>query len=181
MTERLDVNLLAGSGAQFGGPADRYRYLLWRELGAGPPLTYVMLNPSTADGTLDDHTIRCCIRYAKREGAGKMLVVNLFAYRTSEPTVLVAAARAGDDVVGPENDAVVWTALTEAETVVFAWGGDARHPALWPLGRVHRVAYLARKAGRRPFCLGTTATGMPRHPARLPTEMPLVPWKEPAA
>lgn len=49
----------------------KYRYSLsrrWGEIRAGrPPIVFVMLNPSTADHTVDDPTIRRCIAFAKRE------------------------------------------------------------------------------------------------------------------
>lgn len=181
MSDRLDSDVLAGSFAHFGGPAERYRYLLGRELdGSGPPLLFVMLNPSVADGHRDDVTIRRCIGYARREGARRLLVANLFAWRAQDPDELVRAAEQGLDVVGPENDAVTWTALEEAGTVVFGWGAHAARRQLAGFGRPHRVAYLARKAGRRPLCLGTTAGGHPGHPRLLRKDAELVRWREPS-
>ena len=52
-------------GATFSADR-RYRYRLWRHWSCGPVLLVIGLNPSTADETRNDATIRRCIGYAKR-------------------------------------------------------------------------------------------------------------------
>ena len=66
-------------------------------------MTFLMLNPSTADSNQDDPTIRKCVQFAHRNGCNGMHVVNLFAYRATDPRDLIEAAAAGVDIVGPEN------------------------------------------------------------------------------
>src|SRR5689334_20041621 len=66
-------------------PCGLYRYRLTRRWGDGPALLFVMLNPSTADATEDDPTIRRCTGFAKREGMPAIEVVNLFAWRATDP------------------------------------------------------------------------------------------------
>lgn len=61
-----------------------YRYTLTRKWGEGRKCVFIMLNPSTADATKDDRTIRRCIGFAKREGCGSLTVVNLYAYRATK-------------------------------------------------------------------------------------------------
>ena len=51
-----------------------------------------MLNPNSADASLNDPTITRCINFAKSWGYGRLEVVNLFAYRTSKPSLLKQAA-----------------------------------------------------------------------------------------
>ena len=128
-------------------------------------MNFVMLNPSTADATRDDPTIRRCSGFARRWGYRELLVTNLFGYRTPDPRVL---RRAGDPV-GPENDAHVRDAASAASLVVVAWG---HHGAL--LGRDAAVlALLAplgderdgrRGPGGQLAHLGLTVAGRPRHP-----------------
>ena len=67
-------------------PCNQYRYLLSRTLQQGTgTCTFVMLNPSTADGLKDDPTIRRCLGFASDWGFRHMQVVNLFAWRATYP------------------------------------------------------------------------------------------------
>src|SRR5687767_7200334 len=75
----------------------RYRYQLVRGWSGEPPIVWVMLNPSTADGTQDDHTIRKIVQFSRNWGYGSLTVVNLFALRATKPTALVDQHRGGDD------------------------------------------------------------------------------------
>lgn len=71
----------------------KYRYILsrtWDE--AKPAVLFIGLNPSTADEKSDDSTIRKCINYAKCWGYGKILMANLFAFRSTDPSILIHAA-----------------------------------------------------------------------------------------
>ena len=101
----------------------RYRYWLERRWSADSPAVFVMLNPSTADAKIDDPTIRRCMGFAKREGHGGLVVVNLFGWRSSDPRQLVLA----DDPVGPGNTRAIGEALlmgaTTSGRVICAWGG----------------------------------------------------------
>ncbi len=75
----------------------RYRYRLTRRWGDGPLLSFIMLNPSTADAEVDDPTIRRCMGFARRDGYGGIVVGNLYAFRTTKPKALFAA----DNPLGP--------------------------------------------------------------------------------
>ncbi|MFG0274726.1 MAG: DUF1643 domain-containing protein, partial [Phycisphaerales bacterium] len=90
------------SSARFDA-SRRYRYSLRRRWGAGAPCCFVMLNPSAADESYDDPTIRRCLGFARSWGYPALEVVNLFAWRTHEPRRLLETA----DPVGPGNDDAV--------------------------------------------------------------------------
>lgn len=144
-------------------PDGRYRYALTRDWDpARPRVTWVMLNPSTADATADDHTIRKCRAYSRAWHGGGLLVVNLFALRATDPTALYR----DPDPIGPDTDAVLATRLTEPRTdrarVVVAWG---RHGTLH--GRDRQVLDLLHRLGISPQCLTVIRNGRPGHPARL--------------
>src|SRR5262245_19133112 len=82
-------------------PCGLYRYWLTRTWDNSlRRVCWVMLNPSTADAEQDDPTIRRCVGFARSWGAGGIIVVNLFAFRASDPKALLRAA----DPVGPDND-----------------------------------------------------------------------------
>lgn len=147
-----------------------YRYVLGRRWSPhGEPATFVMLNPSTADASLDDPTIRRCIGFAKSWGAGGLHVLNLYALRATDPRELARA----DDPVGPDCDEYLYRHLRAAvmagRPVVAAWGAHpfARQRARDVHGMLHAVDWR---------CLGTTADGSPRHPLYLRRDAELAPW-----
>lgn len=148
-------------------PCQRYRYFLTRDvdlLGAGRML-FVMLNPSVADATLDDPTIRKCRGFAQRAGMRTFNVVNLYAWRATDPDDLRRAADA-NDIIGPANDLYIGGAVARADIIVAAWGalnmGSMSKPAADRAREVSRRFLTA--GGRRPHCLGTAKNGQPRHP-----------------
>ena len=147
-----------------------YRYRLTREVGCcDRTMTFVMLNPSTADALTDDPTIRRCKNFAAREGCHRIIVVNLYAYRATKPTVLREAAGAGIDPVGPENLRHVDMAMREGRVVV-AWGA---HAATSP---ATSVAHLIANWSGPMWCLGRTKDGSPRHPLMVRSDQPLERW-----
>ena len=136
-------------------PCRQYRYTLWRTWDMFLPtsLMVVGLNPSTADATQDDPTVRRCIDYAKRWGYGALCMTNIFGYRSTDPTHLGRIA----DPVGPANDAWLLTCAHAASLILVAWGVHGqRH------GRAFQVETLLAPFELR--CLGRTREGFPRHP-----------------
>jgi hypothetical protein len=53
-------------------------------------VAFIGLNPSTADETTDDPTVRRCVGFAKRWGYDRMVMLNAFAYRATDPKALYA-------------------------------------------------------------------------------------------
>ncbi len=134
-----------------------YRYRLWRHWdGQRPTVGFVLLNPSRADATQNDPTIRRCLGFARSWGYGGLEVTNLFAYRAVQPHLLRQVA----DPVGAENDRVLQTLGDRVDRIILAWGngGSLYHRdrtvlSLLPMDRVD--------------CLGLTRSGYPRHPLYL--------------
>lgn len=143
----------------------RYRYALSRQWDANKPMVaFIGLNPSTADANLDDPTIRRCIGFAKRLGAGTLVMLNLFAWRATDPSELWKA----DDPVGPENDEYLVTIPKAAAISVACWG---THGAF--MGRDLEVTAII---GDGLMCFGTTKDGFPKHPLYLPKNTNLCPF-----
>jgi hypothetical protein len=141
-------------------PCGQFRYRLWRRWSSNvKPITFVMLNPSTADAEQDDPTIRKCIGFAKRIGQGAIEVVNLYAYRATDPAEL---KRAGWPK-GPENDRHILDACADSHIVICAWGANARG-----MDRPRAVLEMLRARGIQPKALALTGDGMPRHPLYIP-------------
>ncbi len=142
----------------------KYRYHLHRGLGCGPVVTFIMLNPSTADAEVDDPTIRRCAGFARRWGCGALHVVNLFALRTAKPTGLAKVL----DPVGLENLGWIEHAVGLSDRVVCAWGASGAY-----MCQDQRVLGWIDGACQ-PRCLGVTKDGHPRHPLYVPYSAKLV-------
>ena len=146
----------------------RYRYLLRRRVGDSEKrVLFVMLNPSQADEERNDPTIRRCIGFARGWGFGVLEVVNLFAFMSTNPKVLLEA----EDPVGSGNDGAIRTAMQSADFIVLAWGNNG----LLHEKRATEVTAMVRKAAQ-PYCLGLTVKGAPKHPLRLPKTTTLEPF-----
>lgn len=151
-------------------PDGLYRYWLmrvWDLDNAGNLLVFVGLNPSTADHEQDDPTIRRCIGFAKKHGYAGILMMNVYALRSTDP----AALRKSNDPIGPENVRYFRKMLQVycACRWVAAWGA-------------HREA---SKAASKMFydiacdfdlptfySLGVTRGGQPKHPLYLAADTP---------
>lgn len=150
-------------------PCGHYRYQLTRAWpGTGRAVCFVMLNPSTADASIDDPTIRRCIGFAKRLGGSKLVVVNLFAYRSTDPSALTSQ----EDPEGKDNQHWIDASVNGSSTVVAGWG--VLKPVL-PSSIRHRIIRL-RTIATKLWCLGKTQNGHPRHPLYVKADQPLVEW-----
>jgi hypothetical protein len=135
---------------------EQYRYALTRVWDdTGRRVLFIMLNPSTATEVQNDPTIERCERRARRLGFGGMRIVNIFAFRATDPRDLKAAA----DPLGNDNDAMIQLGLDWADEVLAAWGAHGAH-----LGRGAEVAALLTRSGQMVCHLGVSKAGHPRHP-----------------
>jgi hypothetical protein len=144
-------------------PCRRYRFALWRRWDNGPRVLFVLLNPSTADESTDDPTVRRCIGFARSWGFGSVAIGNLFAFRTPSPAALSACT----DPVGRENDDWLIRLRDESSLTVAAWGNHGRL-----LGRGAAVRGVL--SGLQ--ILGLTALGEPRHPLHVRADVSPRPW-----
>ena len=133
----------------------KYRYELIRAWAEGPQLGWIMLNPSTADASQDDPTIRRCISFSRAWGFGSLRVVNLFAYRNTYPADLWRLPK--DQRIGEENDDAIRRARRACEHLVAAWGAFPQAS-----DRVTQMIQSCRL--QRLWCLGETKDRHPRHP-----------------
>lgn len=137
-------------------PCEAYRYALtriWQD--SAPRAVFVMLNPSTATEAQNDPTVERCERRARALGFGGFRVVNIFAYRATDPRVMRAQA----DPVGPGNDAALVEAAGWGDQIICAWGNHGAH-----LRRGAAVEALLRAQGKPLFHLSLTKEGAPKHP-----------------
>ncbi len=142
---------------------NRYRYELQRcwskRVSKKATVTFIGLNPSTADATVDDPTIRKCIAYAHGWGYSRMIMVNLFAWKATDPASLHYSA----DPVGSLNDTYIKRAVNRSSVVIACWGEQ---------GTLHnRAEELRSRYPRRLRCLKVNRSGEPTHPLYLPAEL----------
>ncbi|PHQ71346.1 MAG: hypothetical protein COB93_03365 [Sneathiella sp.] len=164
----MEAEYFAQSGADFSD-CGAYRYRLWRRWGGGGKVTFIMLNPSTADATRNDPTIERCHRRAVAMGFSALDVVNIFAFRATDPRDLKRTAKP----VGSDNDAAIIASLKDADMTICAWGshGDHqnRHNAVRDLLKANRLTVHA---------LSLTKKGLPGHPLYLSYRKEPFVWAE---
>jgi hypothetical protein len=144
-----------------------YRYVLWRSWqDTTPRLGFILLNPSQADATQDDPTVRRCIRFARDWGYGGIEVMNLFAYRATKPVELWRSP----NPIGTENDRYLSSLPQRVPAIVVGWGNQGQ----W--GDRSRTAQQLLADSTQLYCLGLTHRGEPRHPLYLSAATPPMRW-----
>ncbi|MCE2516245.1 MAG: DUF1643 domain-containing protein [Alphaproteobacteria bacterium] len=163
----------------------KYRYRLdrdWSDMLTDNPrrALWIMLNPSTADASEDDPTIRRIINFSKREGCSALTVLNLSPRIATDPAEL--AGLTDDELMGDADqyyskmDDVFDPELSPL--IICAWGATAYNKkTLKPWankGYGILFSHLSRKASQKLLCLGHTKDGAPRHPLYVDAEQPLL-------
>jgi hypothetical protein len=150
-------------------PCRKYRYTLlhqWDQLFERRRALFICLNPSTADENKLDPTLRRIKSFTDRLGANEFLMLNIFAYRATEPKDMMAV----EDPVGPANDAQIQTVIKEAYAlnqgsldIVGGWGNHGLH-----MDRQNSLLETLKPFREYPNlkirCLGKNANGTPKHP-----------------
>lgn len=154
-----------------------YRFTLWRDwfedlfdhgAYAAPTPNYVQfigLNPSKADETTDDATIRVLRSFTKSFGYSRFVMTNLFSYRATDPKEMMKAR----DPIGYMNDPWLFALAKNAVMVVACWSAHGTFK-----GRGAQVTKRMQDEGIDLKCFGVTANGQPRHPLRLSLKTTLI-------
>lgn len=172
---RIPIGDMSAS-AEFS-PCGRYRHTLWR---TWTPLReeaafalWIGMNPSTADATHDDPTVRRMVNRTRAMGLESLCVCNVMDYRATNPNDLrhlMFTTRAG-----PRSEAnlpAISRNASIAHRVIVAFGAIPE-----PLRRYARdVVEMLIGQGVPLWCLGTTADRSPRHPLYVKSDAPLVRW-----
>ena len=148
----------------------KYRYQLWREWGVDKTasssyVVFVGLNPSTADESTDDPTLRRCIGFSQDWGYESLCMVNLFAYRTTNPKNL----RTAKSPVGKRTNRFLLDAIDNADIVVAAWGNNGMF--------LDRDKEVMKMITRKTYCLGLTKYNQPKHPLYIQKKQSLIEFK----
>lgn len=156
------------------------RWHLWREWDRSdrlivPRVLWIMLNPSTADGLIDDPTIRRCCGFARSWGYRRIDVVNLFSWRATKPAKLKDALSRypKEHVIGPGTWTTTSRAAASASLIMCAWGalGGLANRDEEVLEQLIDLGY-----GSKLRSLGLARNGQPRHPLFVPASAKLEPF-----
>lgn len=151
----------------------RYRYRLTRIFQPfGRTLVFICCNPSTADASEDDATIRRLRHFTLRGGFGRLIVGNVFAYRATNVRELSEVA----DPVGPDWQSTMVEILDDADLVVCGWGSlnKLKAPSLKLQVEIAKT-YL--RASNKPLrCFARNKDGTPKHPLYVHNEQGLIKW-----
>ena len=152
-TERFDHDVLFDETQQM--PEENLRRMV----------AFIGLNPSTADEHRNDPTITRCINFAKAWGYDGMAMLNLFAFRATDPRDMKKMATP----VGPLNDAAIEYSLKTFGKVVACWGNHGKFK--------DRSDFIRRRASDH--CIekfGLTKLGEPQHPLYLSADTKPTLW-----
>jgi hypothetical protein len=160
-------------GAAFA-PGRNWRYTLWRRwkwpdsgtIMSGIParndelnrmVAFIGLNPSTADEFKNDPTVTRCINFAKAWGYDGMIMLNLFAWRDTDPEKMKKATMP----VGSRNDGVIQYLVQRVGKTIACWGNHGSYE--------NRSCFVADLARSIPIDhLGLNKSGQPKHPLYIP-------------
>lgn len=156
-------NLFNTSGAEFS-KCGKYRYQLWRIWDTTKPLVmFIGLNPSTANDTTDDPTIRRVKSLTASWGFGGFYMMNLFPFITPYPEELETA-----DHQLQEYDQLLLQISSRCIKVIFAWGS-------------FKVAQERAETVIRMFphaeCLQINKDGSPKHPLYCKSNTKPLPYR----
>lgn len=152
-------------------PCGLYRYRLDRQVAEqGPVYAFFGINPSTADASVDDATVRKWIGFTKRWGASRFIVGNVFAYRATDVKVLATV----DDPYGDDIGDHITDIITEADILVPCWGNTSKVPPKLQ-GAFDVLMDALVSSGKPVRCFGLTKSGDPMHPLMLGYDTALQP------
>jgi hypothetical protein len=137
--------------------------LLCVTLGAGPALTVILKNPSTADTTRLDPTCGKVEAWARRHNFGTVCYVNLFGLRATIPQALNAFPYIS--MIGGQNDNAIIQAVSSADVVIAAWGNPNGVTETLYKQRITEVLNLVHQSPAPPLYMvgAPTKKGFPRH------------------
>jgi hypothetical protein len=128
-------------------------------------IAWIGLNPSTADEVTLDQTSAAVCRYSRQWGFSEVVMLNLFAFRATDPRNLKRAM----DPIGPDNDKHLLVEVRNVDRVIACWGDEGRF-----LARDRQVSDLL---GVSFECLLRNRTGAPHHPLYLKSRIKPKPFR----
>jgi hypothetical protein len=139
----------------------KYRFFLQRMWDESlPSIMFIGLNPSTANESTDDPTIRRVKGFAKEWGFGGVYMVNLFGIVSSDPSIIIQSP----EPVGKDNNRWIKAIAKRVQTVVFAWGA-------FTAAKASQQDSLITNQFPKAIALRKTKDGFPGHPLYVPSNV----------
>lgn len=146
-----------------------YRFMLWRFWDDRPRVLFSGLNPSTANESENDPTVKRWIQFAQAWGYGGFYAVNLYPYITAYPKELVKGV-----AHHKANYPAIKMASSLSVLTVVCWGDGIK---LVP-GGLAVADHVIETYLDEPMCFGLTKSGNPKHPLYLPSDTELVEYSQ---
>jgi hypothetical protein len=132
------------------------RFSLWRIWDRSKPLVmFIGLNPSTANETDNDPTIKRVIAIAAHNGYGGICMANCWSFISTNPDDLIPFAVNLHDTW--REDIVLKQLAAKCQDVVFAWGN---FKIVKETGRDKEIMQMFPRA----YALHINKNGSPKHP-----------------
>lgn len=142
-----------------------HRFRLDRQIGTGQiKFMFIGVNPSTADATVNDQTVKKWVGFSSQWGAEKFSVANLFTWRATDVKQLNKYHEINREF---HSDFHMKMMLSESDVIVPCWGRRDkiadRHRS-----RIDVVKKMILEVNKPVKCFGLTKNGDPKHPLMLP-------------
>lgn len=154
-------------------PCGKFRFRLEREVSpTGKTYAFFGINPSTADATINDATVRKWIGFVTRWNGRRFVVGNVSPARSTDVKGLATIIVSPD--VWAQNIDHIKAIAAEADILVPCWGDQKKAPShvAYEFATVLRIL---RATGKPVMTFGLTKDGHPKHPLMLGYDTPLAP------
>lgn len=159
-----------GTGGAIFSPCRTWRYMLWRRTKNAYSivpnkgvLLFILVNPSVAGEIANDHTLSKAVGFGEKLGYGVVVICNPFAFVSQDIRNFEAKAKAGFDVVGPDNNETLRYWVDRSDEIIVGW---SKYGKILNRGAV--VLDMIRHNGKQAKALRINQDGSPAHPLMLP-------------
>lgn len=149
----------------------KYRYLLihsWKkndlfEKEEEKAISWIGLNPSTADENQLDPTLTRIRNFSESFGYNTFYMLNLFAFRATKPEIM----KKEKDPVGPENDHIIKKYTARTDKIIFCCGNHGLF--------LNRFDLLKKSLNENKlYALKISMQHLPVHPLYQPADTNLI-------
>lgn len=135
-------------------------------------MLFIGINPSTADGEKDDHTVSRLVKFCQSWGFGGFYIVNLYSFISPEPEDMIDhynnLTNKMEKALHKQNMAVALRYGRICSMITFMWGAGIPN-------QTQADKYI--RTFRDAYCFGKTREGHPKHPLFLASHTQLTKFR----